>query len=158
MQDFHFSQRSMRSFEGVDPRLFTLAKRALFLSPVDFVVTDGKRTLEVQKQLLAAHRTQTLHSFHIDGDGDGDGDAIDVMPFVNGRGTYNGVFYPPIADAFKTAAKELGLQVRWGAAWNVYDIANYPGAMAEATKAYVAGKVARGETPFLDYPHFELRN
>ena len=46
-----FSAKSQSKLEGVDPRLVQIAVLALQLSPVDFGITEGVRTLERQKEL-----------------------------------------------------------------------------------------------------------
>ncbi|MCP9270530.1 M15 family peptidase, partial [Xenorhabdus sp. XENO-1] len=48
--NFKFSQRSENNLKGVHPDLVAVVRRALALSPVDFTVIEGLRTLERQKQ------------------------------------------------------------------------------------------------------------
>ena len=61
-----------------------------------------------------------------------------------------------IADAMKSAAKDLGIPVRWGAAWHINNIADYDGPLPDAWKEYCDLRRSQGKRPFIDAPHFEL--
>ena len=110
MMAFRFSKRSLKALEGVHPALVAVAHRALELSPVAFVVTEGLRTLERQKELKAAGASRTLNSRHITGH------AIDVAAWV-GEIRWDWPLYTQIADAFKQAASELNVAIVWGGDW-----------------------------------------
>ncbi|MDI5633335.1 M15 family peptidase, partial [Salmonella enterica subsp. enterica serovar Anatum] len=62
-----FSQRSENNLKGVNADLVKIVRRALQLSPVDFGITEGLRTVERQRQLVAAGKSQTMNSRHITG-------------------------------------------------------------------------------------------
>ena len=51
MNKFKFSNRSIVQLNTVDDSLRKVAYRALELSEIDFVVTEGKRTKERQHEL-----------------------------------------------------------------------------------------------------------
>ena len=51
---FCFSETSLKKFNGVHPDLVRVMKRAIVLSPVDFKITEGLRTVQRQTQLVAA--------------------------------------------------------------------------------------------------------
>lgn len=110
MKPFRFSKRSLKALEGVHPALVAVAHRALEISPVDFVVTEGLRTLERQKELKAAGASRTLNSRHLTGH------AIDVAAWV-GEIRWDWPLYTQIADAFKQAASELNVAIVWGGDW-----------------------------------------
>ena len=57
-----FSRRSYDRMAGVRPELIAVATRALWLSPVDFGVSEGMRTAARQAQLVDAGASQTLRS------------------------------------------------------------------------------------------------
>lgn len=73
---FRFSQRSEKNLAGVKPQLVAVVRRALALSDVDFGITEGLRTKERQKQLVAEGKSQTMNSRHLTGD------AVDVVAYV----------------------------------------------------------------------------
>lgn len=108
---FKLSARSLAKMEGVDPRLVAVVKRAIELTEVDFMVTEGLRTRERQKQLVAAGASRTMNSRHIIGQ------AVDVAAYVAGEVRWDWPLYPKIAKAFKQAAAELGHKIAWGGDW-----------------------------------------
>ena len=70
---FKLSSRSLKKLEGVDEGLVNVVSEAIKLTTVDFGVTYGLRTLEQQKELYEAGRSQTMKSKHLDGR------AVDVV-------------------------------------------------------------------------------
>lgn len=113
-------QTSLDRLKGVDPRLVKVVHRAAQISTVGFMVVEGLRTLERQKQLYAQGRTTkgkivtwTLKSKHLDGL------AVDLAPIQNGQIDWTDLTkFDAIAKAIFMAAAELGVKIRWGADWN----------------------------------------
>ena len=114
MTDHVFSEKSNTKLEGVDERLIRVATLALQLSPVDFGITEGVRTLERQKQLVKAGASRTLRSKHLEGK------AIDVVAYLDGEVRWDWPLYEKIAKSFKQAADELGYKVTWGGSWATF--------------------------------------
>ena len=108
------NERSLKNLTGVHADLVKVVHRAAELAEVaglHFIVTEGLRTLARQRQLVAAGASTTMKSRHMTGH------AIDFAPVVGGEVTWK---WPPfflIADAFKAAAKELGVAIVWGGDW-----------------------------------------
>ncbi|HHS2762346.1 TPA: M15 family metallopeptidase, partial [Providencia alcalifaciens] len=50
MSNFKFSQRSENNLKGVNPDLVKVIRRTLEITPVDFIVIEGLRTHERQKE------------------------------------------------------------------------------------------------------------
>ncbi|EJY0635090.1 M15 family metallopeptidase [Salmonella enterica subsp. enterica serovar Schwarzengrund] len=111
MSNFKFSQRSENNLKGVNADLVKIVRRALQLSSVDFGITEGLRTVERQRQLVAAGKSQTMNSRHITGH------AVDVFAYPTSAGSWEWKYYEQIAVAFKQAAKELNIPVEWGGDW-----------------------------------------
>ena len=111
MSNFKFSQRSENNLKGVNSDLVKIVRRALQLSPVDFGIRVGLRTVERQRQLVAAGKSQTMNSRHISGH------AVDVFAYPTSAGSWEWKYYEQIATAFKQAAKELNIPVEWGGDW-----------------------------------------
>ena len=147
---FKLSQRSLDRLDGVDADLIAVVKRAIELTDVDFGVTEGLRTLETQQKYVAAGKSQTLKSKHLEGK------AVDLVAYVDGAVTWELNVYDNIADAMKQAAKELGVSLRWGAAWHINNICDYAGTMDDAMMDYIDKRRAEGKRPFIDAPHFEM--
>ena len=147
---YQLSQRSMERLEGVDERLVKIVCRAIEITDTDFGVVQGLRTEEEQKALVAKGASKTMKSKHLEGR------AVDLMAFVDGRGCWELSVYDNIAEAVQQAATEEGVQIRWGAAWNINDIREWDGTMEEAMNYYVDTRRSEGKRPFIDAPHFEL--
>jgi peptidoglycan L-alanyl-D-glutamate endopeptidase CwlK len=111
---FRFSSRSLRNLAGVHPDLVRVAHRALELSPLDFVVTEGVRTLERQRQLVASGASRTMNSRHLTGH------ALDFAPIVARQIRWDWPLFPQVANAFKAAASEKGVQLVWGGDWTTF--------------------------------------
>ena len=146
---FKLSQRSIDRLDGVDSELVEIVKRAIKLTDVDFGVTQGLRTLEEQKELVAKGASKTMKSKHLTGN------AVDLVAYIGSRVSWEITLYDNIADAMKQAAKEKGVSLRWGAAWQINNIVEYSGTMQDATNEYVDLRRSQGRRPFIDAPHFE---
>lgn len=108
---YRFSKRSERNLEGVHPDLVRLAREVLAVSPLDFGITEGLRTPERQKELIAQRKSQTVNSRHLTGH------AIDFVVYVHGKVTWDFLYYRQVADVFKATAKKLGIAIVWGGDW-----------------------------------------
>jgi peptidoglycan L-alanyl-D-glutamate endopeptidase CwlK len=153
MSQFKLSQRSLDRLQGVDDRMVSVVKMAITLSKVDFGVVQGLRTLEMQKELVAKGASQTMKSKHLDGL------AVDLMAYVSGRACWEISVYDEVADAMAQAADQIGVKIRWGAAWTVPDIGAWASegkSMEQAMNDYVDTRRSQGRRPFIDGPHFEL--
>lgn len=111
MTNFCFSQRSENNLRGVHPDLVRVVRRALALSDVDFGITEGLRTPERQRQLVAAGKSQTQNSRHLTGH------AVDVFAYPTPAGSWEWKYYAQISAAFKRAAAELNIPIEWGGDW-----------------------------------------
>jgi len=105
------SERSLNKMIGVNPKLVALVKRAIQLSSIDFGVTEGLRTVERQRMLFNAGKSQTMKSKHIDGL------AIDLVAYVDGKVSWDIKHYATINKAFGLASKELSIPYVWGGSW-----------------------------------------
>ena len=147
---FNLSKRSLDKMAGVDENLVAVVKRAIELTKIDFGVIYGMRTEEEQKKLVAAGKSQTMKSKHLVGR------AVDLMAYVDGSGCWELNVYDDLCDAMKEAAKELGIAIKWGAAWSEGDIRTYEGTSEDAMMKYIDLRRSEGRRPFIDGPHFEL--
>ena len=112
---FELSDKAIEKLQGVHPDLVNVVKLALTKSPVDFTVTEGLRTLERQKELVAAGASQTLNSRHLTGH------AVDLAAVVGKEVRWDWPLYSKIADAMKNAAIELKVNIQWGGDWKMRD-------------------------------------
>ena len=152
---FILSGRSLTRLSGVHPQLTQVVKKAIKLTSVDFGVTCGTRSVETQRELVAAGKSQTMNSKHLP-QADGYSHAVDLVAYVGSDVAWELNLYDNIADAMAEAANEVGLQLKWGAAWSVGDITRYVGTMEEAMNEYIDLRRSQGRRPFIDAPHFEI--
>lgn len=103
--------RSRERLKGVHPDLVKVVELALSMSPHDFTITEGLRTVERQKQLLAAGASRTMNSRHITGH------AIDFAVLIGGQVRWDWPLYGQVAAAFKKAAAQLNIPIVWGGDW-----------------------------------------
>jgi peptidoglycan LD-endopeptidase CwlK len=147
---FKLSKRSLSRLEGVNEQLVEVVKEAITLTKIDFGVTEGLRTLERQKELVAKGASKTMNSKHLTGH------AVDLVAYLGSRISWEMNLYDDIADAMKAAAMVNDVSICWGAAWTVPDITEWDGTMQEATDTYVALRRSQGRRAFIDGPHFQL--
>ena len=111
---FRFSSRSLRNLEGVHPDLVAVAHRALEITEIDFLVTEGLRTREKQLELVRAGASRTTRSRHLTGH------AIDIAAWVAGGVRWDWPLYEELSRAFKQAAAELKVPIVWGGDWKSF--------------------------------------
>ena len=111
---FKLSEKSLQRLTGVHPDLQAVVKRAIEITPVDFLVVEGLRTKERQAYLLDAGKSRTMNSYHLTGH------AVDIAPIVNGKVSWEWKFFHPMADAMMKAADELGVKIEWGGRWKTF--------------------------------------
>lgn len=107
-------KRSLQRLEGVHPDLVRVVKRAITLTPVDFTVLEGLRTLARQKQLVASGASKTMNSRHLTGH------AVDLGAYVDGSVRWDWPLYHKIAAAVKEAARLEGVPIEWGGDWRTF--------------------------------------
>lgn len=111
---FRLSRRSLSRLEGVHQDLVKVVKRAIEITEVDFMVTEGLRTKERQAELYKAGASKTMNSRHITGH------AVDLAAWVSGGIRWDWPLYHKIADAMAQAAHEVGVDIVWGGSWKSF--------------------------------------
>ena len=107
-------QRSLARLEGVHPDLVRVVKKAAAMSDIDFTVLEGLRTLERQRQLVAAGASKTMNSRHITGH------AVDLAPLLNGEVSWAWPQYHKLAKIMKAAAADERVPLTWGGDWRTF--------------------------------------
>ena len=146
---FKLSQRSLNNLKGVDERLQEVVHYAIGVSKIDFGVICGLRTVEEQKALVAKGASKTMNSKHLTGD------AVDLMVYVGSRGSWEINLYDEVADAMRIAALQVGVSLRWGAAWHK-NLTDWDGTAEDLMNEYIDLRRSQGKRPFIDAPHFEI--
>ena len=146
---------SLREIQGVHQDQVKVVHRAIEITGQDFTVHDGLRTREDQVRMVASGASKTMNSRHITGH------AVDLVPYLNGKLRWEWPLIYPIAEAMRTAGKELGIPQRWGGCWDL-SLTDTKDPVEQLVAEYVERKKAqlsaKGKKPvvFIDGPHFEL--
>jgi peptidoglycan L-alanyl-D-glutamate endopeptidase CwlK len=131
---FHFSKKSLYELHTCDVHLQELMFTALKLTPMDFTILQGYRSIEEQKRLFAEGKTQIDGVTKLSNHNYTPSRAVDIAPWPidwNDRER----FYC-LGGLILGVAGSRGLRIRWGANWKMDgDFAN---------------------NKFDDLPHFEL--
>lgn len=108
---FSLSELSRSRLAGVHADLVKIVEAAIGISAVDFRVTEGLRSVDRQKALVAAGASSTMRSRHLTGH------AVDLAAVVGSEIRWDWPLYGRIAVAMKTAARELAIPIEWGGDW-----------------------------------------
>ena len=111
---FKLGKRSLERLEGVHEDLRAVIERAIEITPIDFTVLEGLRSLERQRKLYNSRASTTMNSRHLTGH------AVDIAPYVDGEVRWDWPLYYPVAAAVKKAAVELNVDVEWGGDWSKF--------------------------------------
>lgn len=115
-----FNKRSLQNLKGVHPTLVKLMKTAILSSPFPFVITEGCRSLERQKQLLKEKKTRTLQSYHLTGH------AVDIAIKVGEKITWEYRYYEAVAKHIQKIAHRQHILITWGGTWkNLVDACHF---------------------------------
>ena len=110
--------RSLRNLKGVHDDLVKVVHEVAATTDHEFIITEGLRSLERQKELVAKGLSQTMRSRHLTGH------AIDFAPKIGGEVTWKTPAFLPIITAFKACAIKLGIALESGSDWHTFK--DYP--------------------------------
>tara|TARA_R110000765_G_scaffold296558_1_gene391692 strand:- start:546 stop:941 length:396 start_codon:yes stop_codon:yes gene_type:complete len=124
-------KKSLENLKGVNPILIEILERALEISSnrvdgVDFTIinTAGIRTPEEQNRLFKQGVSNADGYIKISKHQTGD--ALDVVPYVNGRASWDEKELLKVAICMLQASKELGYRLKWGGFWRTFkDLPHY---------------------------------
>ena len=114
------NERSLKALVGVHPDLVAVVKRAAEILPGGFIVTEGLRSKERQRELFAKGLSKTLNSRHLYGL------AVDFAPLIDTDGdgdkevTWKTPAFLPVIKAFRQAAAELNVPIVSGSEWKTF--------------------------------------
>lgn len=110
---------------------------AIALSPIDFGIAEGYRSIERQKQLFDEGKSRIdgiskkgKHNYS-------PSLAVDIYAFVNGKASWDSNELCVIAGVVLAVAANYGIKLRWGGNWDM------------------DGQIISDQN-FIDLPHFEL--
>ena len=117
-----YGDRSRARLETCHPALRAVMTRALEISPFDLTIVCGWRGEAEQNKAYAEKKSklrwpQSKHNFMKDGQPHSL--AVDVAPWVGGTIPWDDrVLFSVMAGVVFAAAKERGVNIRWGGNWS----------------------------------------
>ena len=108
---YKFGTRSISRLQGVHPDLVRVMEKSITNSPHDFSITEGLRTSERQRELVAQGASRTLMSRHLTGH------AVDIAIIKDGKAVWDFPLYQEAADHIKKVAEAEGAPIIWGGDW-----------------------------------------
>lgn len=116
---YKLGDKSRAKLVGVHPDLVKVVEKAIEITSVDFIVTEGIRDVVRQRKLVDAGASRTMLSRHIPGS-DGYGHAVDLAAWVDNQVDWSWPLYDKIAIAMKDAASYLKIPLEWGGDWATF--------------------------------------
>lgn len=147
---YKFSKTSLSRLETCEEDLQRVARLAISRSDIDFGIAQGSRAVAQQKQYYLEGKSKVnpdaysdevlpLKGKHIVNELYPKSGAFDIYAYYNGKAQYDTPSLCYIGGVIMSCAKELGVEIRWGANWDMDGI-------------------IITDQSFQDLPHFELRN
>lgn len=110
--------RSQKALTGIHPDLVRVVIRAHALCEadgLDFIVTDGLRSTQRQRELVRAGKSKTMKSRHLTGH------AVDLCASHGPKDvSWDEDDLRALAAKMKQAAAELGVPIEWGGDWKSF--------------------------------------
>lgn len=115
------SDRDIQELKGVHPDLIKVVERAAKLTKLDFMITEGARTVAQQKVNIKKGASQTMHSRHIPASNECKmACAVDLAPLVNGRPRWDWPLFHILNATMKQAADDVDVPIDWGGDWKKF--------------------------------------
>lgn len=112
---YHLSDLSNSRLSKIHPDLQKVVQRAINISDTDFIVGEGIRTIERQRELYNKGASKTMNSRHLTGH------AVDLIALDEaGVVSWDWEYYYSIEVAMKQAAKDVGVTIEWGGDWKTF--------------------------------------
>ncbi|MCW2286858.1 M15 family metallopeptidase [Rhodoblastus acidophilus] len=116
------NKTSMDRLQGVHPDLVKVVLKAAEITDQPFIVTEGVRTVERERSLIAKGLSSLKSPFscrHVPTNGFGH--AVDLAPVVNGVIPWKDWSkFASVARAMKAAASQVHVSITWGGDWKTF--------------------------------------
>lgn len=146
--NYYLGTSSRQELEGVDNGMVLVVEYAIQITPIDFSVHDGLRTLEEQREYVRTGASETMQSKHLTGN------AVDLVPYINGRLRWEWKPIYQIAAAMHEASLYYNYPLIWGAVWD-RQLTDLPGDALGLRQAMLEYNERHPGDDFNDGPHFE---
>tara|TARA_R100000995_G_C3412588_1_gene90083 strand:- start:1 stop:417 length:417 start_codon:yes stop_codon:yes gene_type:complete len=130
---YKFGERSKEKLYNVHEDLILVMNETIKISPIDFGITEGLRSLERAEQLFKEGASKVgTKSKHCQGL------AVDIVCYNAGKVTWDLDFYEAVAQVVGEVSKDYDIPIRWGGSWQTGNF------------------VLNRDMSFIDAVHFEL--
>ena len=118
---YKYGKRSEAELATVNPMLVQVCRRALSYGQMDATVVQGVRGKAEQDRYfeLGKSRVRWPDGKHNAEPPETKSDAVDIIPFVKGKGSWHFVHCAFWAGLMFAAAADLGVDIRWGGDWDM---------------------------------------
>ena len=117
MGTYSFGKNSEKILANARQYLQRVARLALSWGIMDFSVVETHRNKATQNGYFARGKSRVQWP---DGKHNSlPSDAFDLVPFINGKGSYNKAHCLVLAGLMLAAAAVLGVRLRWGGNWDM---------------------------------------
>jgi peptidoglycan L-alanyl-D-glutamate endopeptidase CwlK len=113
--------RCLNRLQEVHPDLQKVILHADSLYPGEFIVTEGKRSIERQQYLFDTKKSKTMRSRHVpESNACKMPCAVDLAVMNGSDVTWDFKKYKELAAVVKQAAKAVGVPIEWGGDWKTF--------------------------------------
>lgn len=119
---FDLTSRDTQRLQGLHPHIILVVRGAAqhYRPSGKFIVVEGLRAMQRQRELFEAGKSKTMKSRHLTGH------AVDLAPYVDLDGdgitelTWIREHFFPIVDAMRASAAAAGVLIEWGGDWTTF--------------------------------------
>jgi len=121
MRQYDFGKSSRGNLDTCKDRLQLVIEKSLALGLIDFSVVGGVRSKAEQTRYFVLKRSRVewpngKHNVLNEGD---KCEAADVVPFVNGKSSYDVRHCCYLAGIIIAVGASIGVKIRWGGNWDM---------------------------------------
>lgn len=106
--------RSKRRLLGVNPKLTKVLQDFAKQTEIKFIVVEGVRSVDRQRELVAAGASRTMNSKHLTGR------AVDLAVILGGELRWDWPLYMQLAKELTSFATASGVHIVAGAFWKLF--------------------------------------
>ena len=114
---FSLGKRSEQILNNANPDLQKVVKLALAFGIIDFSVIESFRDKDTQNRYHQQGKSKLPwpHGKH----NKNPSDAVDLVPYINGKISWDSRHCTFLAGVILAAAKCIGVEIRWGGNWDM---------------------------------------
>ena len=116
---YSFGKKSELALSGCDFALQNIARQALAMGIMDFMVIEGQRSDETQHKYFVEGKSKVDAGSPAAKHNRKPSEALDAAPYINGNLSWNKLHCCVLAGIILAVAAKLGYKIRWGGNWDM---------------------------------------